>query len=119
MTIFLPKLYFTVEVIWQVIVMSAISSGGTAIFHSRREISKMQMKLRVIIHYAYINVTALGCALLWGWIDAGRISQFITMLLLIAGVYFSVTTAMFNNEKKIAEDMNQKLRKVYPEEDED
>jgi fatty acid desaturase len=118
MTIFLPKLYFTVEVIWQVIVMSAISSGGSIIFHSMHEISKTQMKLRVIIHYAYINAAVLGCAFLWGWVDAGRISQVITMILLIASVYFSVTTVMFNNERKIAEDMNQKLRKVYPEEDE-
>lgn len=117
MTIFLPKLYFTVEVIWQVIVMSAITSCGTMIFYSRHEISKKQMKRRVILHYAYINFVVSGLALLWQWVDAGRISQILTMILLTAGTYFSVTTVMINKEKKTADNINRKLRKVYPEEE--
>ena len=117
MTIFLKDLYFNVEVIWQVIVMSLITSLGTLIYHSKREISKKQMRLRVIIHYAYINIIVLGCAVMWQWVNINRISQIITMVLLIAGVYFSVTTTMFSNEKRIAEKINQRLRSRYPAED--
>lgn len=117
MTIFLRDLYFNVEVIWQVILMAAITSLGTLIYRSKKEISKKRMRLRLIIHYTYINVVVLGCAVLWEWVNIHRISQIITMVLLVGGVYFSVTTAMFNNEKRIAENINQRLRTKYPEEE--
>ena len=117
MTIFLPDLYFNVEVIWQVIVVAAITSLGTLIYRTKREISKNQMRIRHIIHFTYINVVVLGCAIIWKWININCLSQFITMVLLVAGVYFSVTAAMFSNEKRIAESINQRLRSRYPEED--
>lgn len=116
-TIFLRDLYFNVEVIWQVIVMAAITSLGTLIYHSNREISKNRMRLLLIIHYTFINVVVLGCAVMWQWINVHRITQIFTMVLLIAGVYFSVTTVMFRNEKRIAENINQRLRTRYPEEE--
>lgn len=119
MTIFLPELYFTVEVIWQVILMSAITSCGTLIFYSRHEISKKQMKLRVILHYVYINGIVLGGAFLWQWVNYRRISQILTMIVLIAGVYLSVTAVTFNKEKKEADNINRKLRRVYPGEEGD
>jgi predicted neutral ceramidase superfamily lipid hydrolase len=117
MTIFLQDAYFNVEVIWQVIIMAAATSMGILIFQSKREISKKQMILRQIIHYAYINVVVLSCAMLWRWVDIHQITQIIALILLVAGVYFSVTTAMFSNEKRIAESINQRLRSKYPEED--
>ncbi len=117
MTIFLPELYFNVKIIWQVIVVAAITSLGTLIYRSKREISKKQMKIRHIIHYTYINVVVLGCALMLQWVNIKQISQILTLVLLVAGVYFSVTTAMFSNEKRIAESINQRLRSRYPEED--
>ncbi len=117
MTIFLRDLYFNVEIIWQVIIMAAITSLGTLIHHSKREISKKSMRLRIIVHFTYINIVVLGCAVLWEWVNIHRISQIITMVLLVAGVYFSVTTAMFSNEKRIAESINQRLRSRYPEEE--
>ena len=66
MTIFLPGVKFTVAVIWQIIAMSAISSCGTLLFYSRKEIGKKQMRARMIIHYSYINVVVLGSAVLCG-----------------------------------------------------
>ncbi len=117
MTIFLRDLYFNVEIIWQVIIMAAITSLGTLIYHSKKEISKKQMRLRHIVHYTYINAVVLGCAVLWQWINIHRISQIITIIVLVGGVYFSVTTVMFNNEKRIAERINQRLRTKYPEEE--
>lgn len=117
MTIFLRDLYFSVDVIWQVIIMAAVTSLGPLIYSSRREISKKQMRLRHIIHYTYINVVVLGCAIMWQWVNIHRISQIITMVLLVGGVYFSVTTVMFSSEKRIAERINQRLRTKYPEEE--
>ena len=116
-TIFLPNVYFNVEVIWQVIVVSAITSLGTLIYKAKREISKKQMRIRHIIHYTYINVVVLGFALMWRWINANRLIQVIAMMLLIACVYFGVSAAMDSNEKRIAENFNQRLRARYPEED--
>ncbi|MDF2907217.1 MAG: hypothetical protein K0R34_2538 [Herbinix sp.] len=116
MTVFLRDLYFNVEIIWQVIIMAAITSLGTLFHLSKREISKKRMRLRLIVSYMYINIVVLGCAILWQWVNIHRISQIIAMILLNAGVYFSVTTAMYSHEKQIADSINQRLRSRYPEE---
>lgn len=118
-TIFLPGLKFSIGVVWQVIAMSAITSCGTLLFSSKEEIGKKQMRVRMVIHYIYINVVVLGTAILCGWIDVTRIMQIVAMVLLTAGVYFGVNTAMYNNERRTAENINKRLRKIYSEEEKD
>lgn len=116
-TIFWPGLMFPIDVIWQVIIMSAITSCGTLFFYSKSEISKKKMKLRMVLHYAYINIVVLATAFVCGWVDFTNLVQIGSMVLLVAAVYFSVNLVMFNSEKRIADNINQRLRTIYPEDE--
>ena len=118
-TIFFPDLLFSIKLIWEVIAMSVLTSLGPILFISKHEITKKQMKIRQIIHYIYINIIVVGNALLCGWIEIGEIIQVGTLLLMIASVFFGVNAAMFKQEKKTAESMNERLREIYPEEKEE
>ncbi len=117
-SVFVPETVFTVLLLWEVIVMSAATTLGTLIFYSKKEISKRQMKIRTVIHYIYINLIVFSTALLCGWVDLKHTVQLLFLLLLIAAVYYSVSSAMFKKEEKAAECMNERLREIYPEEDE-
>jgi membrane-associated HD superfamily phosphohydrolase len=96
--------------------MSAITSCGILFFYSKREISKKQMKVRLVLHYTYINVIVLGVAILCHWIDPTNLVQVVSMIFLVAAVYISVNLAMFNHEKRTADHINQRLRSKYPDE---
>lgn len=117
-TIFVRDLEFNVVLLWEIIVMAAICTLGNLIYFSRSEISKKQMKVRMILHYFYINTVVLGCAFLFGWIAAGYFVQFLVILILIAAVYFGVMSVNFQKEEKAAENMNKVLRKLNLEEKE-
>lgn len=116
-TIFFPNTYFSVEIIWQVIILSLVTSLGPLFYRSKKEISKKQMRLRNIIHYVYINLAVFGCAITWEWINIHRLSQLITLFLLNTCVYTGASLAMFNNEKRVAEQINERLRLRYQEEE--
>lgn len=116
-TIFLPDIEFDVSLLWQVIIMSLISAIGSMIFESKKEIGKKQMKLRKTVHFIYTISIVFGIAVICRWVDVSRILQLIVMLLMISGVYFSVCFVMFKRSEKEAECMNQRLRKIYPEEE--
>ena len=96
--------------------MSVLTSLGTILFITKHEISKKKMRIRQIFHYIYINVIVMATALLCGWVEIRAILQIGTLLLLIASVYFGVSAAMFKQEEKTAESMNERLREIYPEE---
>ncbi len=116
-TIFLPEVELDVSLLWQVILMSIISATGSLIFESKKEIGKKQMKLRQTVHFIYTIFIVFGIAILCGWVDVSKIVQIIALLLMISSVYTSVCIVMFKRSEKEAEDMNQRLRTIYPEEE--
>lgn len=118
-TVFYPGATFEVSLLWQVIAMTALTSMGTALFFSKKEISKTQMKVRKTIHYIYINIIVVGTAILCDWIHVNQMIQVIVFLFDVSLVYFVVCAIMFRKEEKTAESMNERLRKQYPEEGEE
>ncbi len=115
--VFAPEVTFTVMLLWQVIAMSVAGALGTLIFYTSKEIGKKQMMLRTFLHYAYINIIVFSTAFLCGWVDLEHKASVFVLFLLIAAVYCGVSMAMMKKEKKTAEDMNERLREIYPEED--
>lgn len=116
-TVFYPGETFEVSLLWQVIAMTVLTSLGSALFFSKKEISKTQMKIRKTIHYIYINIIVVGTALLCEWIHISQMIQVIVFLFDVSLVYFVVCAIMFRKEEKTAEYMNEQLRKQYPQED--
>lgn len=99
------------ELLWQLIATSAICSLGTLVYYSKKEIDKSKMKLRILLHYLYINMVVIGTGFVWEWISIKIISQIITLIILIAIAYISIMILMFQQEKKVAELFNERLSK--------
>lgn len=116
-TIFFPNVVLNVSLLWQVIFMAFLSALGSTIFVSKKEIGKKQMILRKTLHFFYTIFVVFGIAIVCRWVDVSRIPQLIVMLLLIAGVYFSICFVMFRQSEKEAEFINRRLRKIYPKEE--
>jgi hypothetical protein len=111
-TIFIPDILFSIHLLWQIIGMSAVCSCGNFIYLSRNDLGKQQMKLRIILHYLYINVVVLTGAFLWEWLIPGYTIQILVMFLLIAAVYSAITIITFRQEERTAEKLNIRLRKM-------
>jgi hypothetical protein len=118
-TLFVPGLRFTILLLWQIIIMSAVCALGNLIYYYKEVLSKRQMRIRIICHYIYINLVVLSGSFLWGWLTPGLIPEFLLMLLLIAIVYVIITFVSFRQEMKIAESINRELRKRYSSQEED
>lgn len=113
-TVFIPKLKFDISLIWEIVAMSAVCALGNMIYYYKRDLTKKQMKLRIIIHYLYINAVVFGGSFLWEWLTPGLIPEFLVMLLLVTVVYVIITVVTIRQEVKIAENLNRRLRKQYP-----
>lgn len=118
-TIFVPEHKFSILLVWEIIALSAVCALGNFIYYYKEVLSKEQMKHRIICHYIYINIVVIGGGYLWGWLTPGLISEFLVMFLLVAAVYISVTITIFRQEKKTADSLNRRLRKYYPQEEEE
>lgn len=119
-TIFHKEASFSILLLWQIILMSILSALGDAIYYAKKELSKQQMKFRIICHYLYINIIVLGGAFCFGWLKDKIIPEALVMLLMIALVYLFIMIYRFHYEEKMAENLNRRLRKYYPsEEDKD
>lgn len=112
LTIFVPEVQLGIMILWEIIIMSAVCSLGNLLFYSRREISKKKLRIRMIIHYIYINAVVLSGAFIWEWITPGYILQLIVIMILIAAVYAAVMLVNISKEIKIAEDLNKRLNKL-------
>ncbi len=117
-TLLIPELEFTILLLWQVIGMSAVCSLGDVFFASKNEPHKRQMKIRMILHYLYINCVVIGGGFFMGWLEQGIIRGVIVMFLLVAVVYAGVMIALFRQGELDAEYLNQRLRKNYPTDEE-
>jgi hypothetical protein len=117
-TLFVPGWEFTIFLLWQIIIVSGVCSLGNLIYYSRGELSKRQMRIRIVLHYLYINAIVLGGAFLWQWIKPGSAVQLLVMLLLIAMVYAVITAWSFKMEEKTARDFNEQLRRLHSGEEE-
>jgi hypothetical protein len=103
--------------LWQMIIIAVGCALGNVIFVAKRELTKGEIKIRFILHYVYISLIVIGGAHFFDWINIRNITDIGMMVVLIAIIYTSVTTAMFKNDSKEAEDLNKKLSKYNKREE--
>ncbi|MGB8451996.1 MAG: DUF3021 family protein [Anaerocolumna sp.] len=116
-TLFSRDSKFSYVFFLQIIAIAAACASGNFIFWSRKELSKKQMKIRSVVHYLYDSLAVIGGALICKWIEPGQTGYIIFLFGLYTTVYIFITTTMFKNDKKIAEDLNKKLRKYNVDEE--
>lgn len=96
------------EMLWQILIVSALCSLGTMIYPDY-EVTKRRAVFLTVLHYIIVNVVVLGGGILFGWFDADNLFMVLLMLLLIAVIYFLVSAIMWKRAADTASLMNEKL----------
>lgn len=107
-TIFWQESDIGAEILWQILMVSALCSLGTMIYPDY-EVTKRKSVLLTVLHYIIVNVVVLGGGILFGWFDADNLQMVLLMLLLIAIIYCLVAAVLWKRAADVAALMNEKL----------
>lgn len=105
--IFFPGIHFGIEMMWQILLVSLLTSAGTLMY--KDELSKKSTKIRCVIHYLMVNVIVVVCGIWFNWFHTDDLAQVIGMLILIAVIFLIVSVVSWKKVMKEADLMNQKL----------
>lgn len=108
-TIFWPQVSLGVEILWQILGVSCLSSFGICLYTEKEHSSKFIL-IRYILHYIYTNVVVLGCGIWFGWFYADNLAMVLGMVLVIALVFLLVSVIVWKRNKKMAALMNERLK---------
>lgn len=117
LTLFEPDSQLTYVFLWQMIILSAVCAMGNLIFISGKVLRRKQVKIRYIIHYIYNGLVVISGAMFFNWIRLDQIRTLILLFLFYTAHYFIITMALTNRDKKIADVLNEKLKKYHEDED--
>lgn len=108
-TIFWPQVFLGVEILWQILGVSFLSSFGIYLYTEKEHSSKFIL-IRYILHYIYTNAVVLGCGVWFGWFYADNLAMVLGMVVVIALIFLLVSVVVWNKNKKMAALMNERLK---------
>lgn len=108
-TIFWPQATLGVEIFWQILSVSFLTSLGVC-FYPKEEVSSKYTLVCCILHYIYVNAVVLGCGIWFGWFYADNMAMVLGMIILIALVFILVSVINWNRAKRMAILMNERLK---------
>ncbi len=76
----------------------------------QRELHIKEVRIRLIIHYALINIIVLICGYFYGWYDLDP-GSVLLMCMTSAGVYAFTFFMNYYKDKKTSDEMNEKLKR--------
>jgi MFS superfamily sulfate permease-like transporter len=117
-TIFYPDYIFDIRFLWQIITMAALTSLLHIVFYSKKELTKRQMLVRQIIHACLLLTLLLVLVYTWRWLEPGDVVQVIVFIALAACVYVSVCVLSLHYDKKVAKELNARLKQYKKKETE-
>ena len=105
--IFFPQISFGVEMLWQMLLVSFLTSAGVLLYTD--DIGQKSMKIMCVIHYIAVNIIVVSCGLLFEWFYWDNLSQMIGILVVIALVFLTVSVVSWRKAMQMAELMNGRL----------
>ena len=101
-------------ILWQVLIVSAVCSVPVLLFaaDNGKELSKRGMFVRQLLYFLFVNVVVLGLGSLFDWFEFRDVSMVFVMEVMIIVVYALVNLVSYLSERSVAQDMNEKLRKM-------
>ncbi|PHV69303.1 hypothetical protein CS063_16445 [Sporanaerobium hydrogeniformans] len=109
-TFLIPEARFGVEILWQIISISLLSSLLSIVFYSQRELSKRESIVRQGIHYILINMILISSGYYFEWFKFSEVRKLIIFIALVLVVYMSVRIGIFVSEQKEANKLNEKIK---------
>ncbi len=94
---------------WQIPAVSGLCTLTALIYPWNREMGKKEAVLKTLIHYVLINAIVLGSGALFYWYDASRLRSVISMVALIAAIFWTITISSWKKAALEAARMNEKL----------
>ncbi len=96
--------------LWEIPLLGFLCAIGTDIAMSNRyELTNRQAKIRIALHYIYINTVVLVCGYFFGWYSL-TIWGVLLMLLTSAVIYAFTFYFNYLRDVKTADKMNRRLR---------
>ncbi|MGL4607516.1 MAG: DUF3021 family protein [Eubacteriaceae bacterium] len=111
--VFNPAANFGLNDIGRVLIMALASSLLFFIFYSDKELNKRQMLIRQAIHLPVLLGVLLFFAWRWDWVNVKNPKECGILILLIIGVYVVVLATNTYQDKKLADKLNDSLKKRY------
>ena len=117
MCIFWPGASVTVELLWQILGLSALCCLGNFIW-PEGEVSKRGFLVRLLLHYIYINFCVLGWGIKFQWFLWKNINQLLVMCAAIFLVFLIVIVAVAAMDKRLEKEMNERVLQIRSGEEE-
>ena len=114
-TIFLgTEAKISAVILWQVLIVSAVCSAPIILFaaDNGKELSKRGMFIRQLLYFLFVNVVVLGLGRRFEWFEFRNLGMVAVMEALIIAVYALVNLVSYLSERSVAQDMNERLRKM-------
>ena len=101
-------------ILWQVLIVSAVCSVPVLLFaaDNGKELSKRGMLVRQFVYFLFVNVVVLGLGRRFKWFEVRNLGMVAVMEALIIAVYALVNLVSYLSERSVAQDMNERLRKM-------
>lgn len=116
-SVFYPGASLSVALLWQILACSIICALGNIMWWTDKQLSRMEILIRIFLHYLYINVVVFGSALVFDWINYDSIAMVISMFFMILVIFIVVFLESRYHDKKMSDLMNKRL-KAYQEREE-
>lgn len=108
-----PDVTFSLSDIGRVLKMALISDLTFIIFYSRKELNKNQMQIRRIIHFLVLLFLLLYFGQAWDWVEWNNPKEMLVYTALVIGVYTIVYAATAYQDRKLANKLNNGLKRRY------
>lgn len=74
--------------------------------------SKEQAKIRIIVSYIIVNISIIGSAYVFNWIEENFVIQTLTLFIIIFVVYVFVYAISYTKDIRVADELNKKLKEI-------
>lgn len=114
--IFFPQVRFGVEMFWQMLLVSFLTSAGTLLYTD--DIRQKNMKIMCVIHYVIVNIIVIGCGLWFEWFYIDNLPQMVGIVVMVALVFLTVAAVSWKKALLMADLMNQRLTEYQEKQEE-
>lgn len=108
--LFYPEMVFDVKSIYIIMTFSLLGALTGFILYSPNDISEKKMRVRIAIHFLALEIILISLSIVSGIVNSA--SSILILALEIAVVYAVVRLLSWQNDKKEAQRINEKLKKL-------
>ncbi|WP_042348120.1 DUF3021 family protein [Bacillus massiliigorillae] len=106
--IYYPNMAFDLKSIYIIMAFSFLSALTGFIVYSPNDISEKKMRMKIIIHFLTLEILLIALSLILGIVNSAL--DVIILALEIAVIYILVRLLSWQNDKKEAQKINEKLK---------